>query len=321
MFLKILGVVKMAESEQNSKYYYNKATVYSDEGKYTLAVDNFKKALAIEPDSIEIIFNLGITYINKKEYDSAVECFEKVLKVSPDEVAALSNIALAHSKKFEFDKSINYYKKVLEINPEDTSTFKDLGDVYTKDKQYDNAIEYYNNFLKAHPTSNIVKESLKTVINLQKNQSFAKPANSVKEAVKKSAEPAESAESCFNTAVSCVKEQKFDIAIEHLRKCLKINPHHSRAYDLLNKLFKIKEKYNSGELQNKTEEPVKKEEPAKEEKAVFIDYRKFNEFITLAMAYYNMGNFDMALENFVKGSEVNPNDNDCNKYINELKSK
>jgi len=318
-------------SANDAKFYYNKGIIYNEEGKYGLAIDNLKIALSIDPDSMEINFNLGVAFMNKKEYISAIDCFKKVLTLSPDEVAGLSNLALAYAKISDFNKAIDNYKKVLELSPDDTSTFKDLGDVYTKNKQYDDAIECYKHFLKAHPTSFVVKDSLNTAINLKKNQGGFKdeiqndkePAvNNEKQSISDSVE---SAQEYFELAVNCVKEQEFDTAIENLRKCLKIDSNYPKAYDLLNKLFKIKEKFgnNEPEKQNiKTILPENNFQKKDSPKApVFIDYRKFNEFYTLGVAYYNAQNYSMALENFQKGVEINPTDKSCNDYISEITSK
>ncbi len=305
-------------SEMDAKYYYNKGIIYNEEGKYGLAIDNFKNALALNPESIEINFNLGVAYINKKEYVPAIECFKFVLEKTPDEVAALSNIALAYAKNSDFNSAINYYQKVLLITPDDSPTFKDLGDAYTKNKQYDKAIEYYEKFLKIHPTSFVVKESLSTAINLKKNADGTiekKEEPKVIQHQKTIVDNNKSADNHFNLAVNFVKEQDFDAAIENLRSCLKINPDYSGAYTLLNKLFKVKEKLSSisaGKQNIKVNTPV---DP------IFIDYRKFNEYYTLGMAYYNAQNCRMALENFQKGLEINPSDQNCKNYINEIKSK
>jgi len=315
-------------SENDSKFYYNKGIIYNEEGKYGLAVDNFKTALSFEPDSFEINFNLGVAYINKKEYSSAIECFKIVLKKSQDEVAALSNIALAYAKNNDFDTAVNYYKKVLELKPDDTATFKDLGDAYTKNKQYDNAIECYQNFLKIHPTSFIAKESLNTAMNLKKNHVKTNiPNESVvkNESQPISREEVKPAEEYFELAVNYVKEQNFDKAIENLRKCLKINSNYPNAYDLLNKLFKVKEKFNNINFEKQNIKSLAQEITFQKidapKSSFFIDDRKFNEFFTMGIAYYNAKNYNLALENFQNSQKINPSDKTCADYISEITSK
>ena len=313
--------------ENDAKYYYNKATNYNDEGKYSLAIDNFKKALSMDPNSFEIIFNLGIAYINKKEFDLAIESFENVLKFSPDEPAAYSNMALAYSKKHDFDSAIKYYKKVLELEPEDTSAFKDLGDAFVKNRQYNEAIEYYEKFLKSHPTSFIVKESLQTAINL-KNKLGSGGASEDETAVPIHTQepdnlPRKSSEEYLNEAVAFIKDQKIDSAIEALRSCLKINPDNTKASDLLNKLFKLKQVSGNTETKPQTEKQENNTgaENQSPSEPAFIDYTKANEHFTLGLAYYNVNNYNMALDHFKKCIEINPNDFNCKKYIADVTSK
>lgn len=319
----------MSDVERDAKFYYNKGTIYNGEGKFGLAIDNYKMSLSLDPDSIETHFNLGVAYINKKEYELAVECFKTVISKSPDEAAAYSNLALTYGKLSQYELAIINYKKVLELSPDDTSAFKDLGDVYTKNKQYDNAIECYQNFLKAHPTSFVVKESLHTAINLKKNaqgitenDNEPKKSPEIKPVHDESSETHETAETFFTNAVNYVKEQNFDLAIENLRKCLRIDSKYPSASDLLNKLFLIKEKLGDTKLQQPNVAAVASVNVAKPDvqpsQPSFIDYRKFNELYTLGVAYYNANNLNMAQENFRKALEVNPNDTSCRDYLSKI---
>jgi tetratricopeptide (TPR) repeat protein len=308
--------------EKDANYYYNKATVYTDEGKHSLAIDNFKKALELEPDSIEFMFNLGIAYINKKEYDSAIGCFHEVLKRSPNEIAAFSNLALAYTRKQENEPAIKYYKKVMELSPEDTSTYKDLADVYVKNRQYDEAIECYEKFIKANPSSVIAKESLKTAINLKNNAASSpqpvsnKPVDALP--INEASTPTESADDLFVAAVNYVKLQNIDAGIENLRKCLKINPNYPKAGDLLDKLFKLKAMGKNIEVQAPVV-PVVKMPVATV--SGFVDYRKYNEALSLGVAYFNVKNYSMAMEQFNKCVEIDPTECTAKKYISDIKSK
>jgi tetratricopeptide (TPR) repeat protein len=320
-------------TNNDAKLYYNKGTIYNSEGKFGLAVDNFRKALECEPDSIEILFNLGVALINKKDFEPAVDCFQKVIELSPEEVAAYSNIALAYAKKYDYKNAIINYKKVMELEPSDTSTYKDLGDVYTKDKQYGLAIDNYNKYLEYNPHSAVVKESLKTAINLQKNMHPQAPENAPQQS--QPVQPPcsvkeDTAEAYFSNAMCFVKEQKFDDAIDSLRACLKINSNYPNAYETLNKLFKIKEKMNSSH-QSMPQQPPQRPavapqpppvaKPAQPAQPVFIDYMAFNQFFTLGVAYFNVGNDKMAMENFKRCLELNPTDMSAADYISKISTR
>jgi len=302
-------------ADNDAKFFYNKGIIYNEEGKYGLAIDNFQKALQLEPASIEINFNIGVAYINKKEFASAINCFKVVIEKSPEEVAAYSNIALAYARNGQPVEAVENYKKVLELKPDDIPTYKDLGDAYTKARQYDKAIESYQIFLKSHPTSFVVKESLNTAINLKKNASGIQEAPPQKQQdvpQNSPQEPFVSAQEYFNNAVVNIKEQKFDDAIENLRKCLKINSDFPNAYDTLNKLFKIKEKFKNAPAEIKTTAPLP-QKPCE-----YVDLRKFNELYSMAIAYYGVKNYPAALERFTSALEVNPCDENSKKYISEI---
>ncbi len=225
------------------EFYYNKGIVYNDEGKYTLAIENYIKALSYNRQSIEAYFNLGVAYINNKEYELAIDGFNNVLKLNPNETLAYSNIALAYSRRKNYDLAISNYQKVLALNPDDVDTYKDLADVYVRNKQYDEAINYYNKALEINPCLIQVKQSLKTAINL-KNQN--EPACEKEESVVYDEIQDNSnevmAQSYFNSGVNCIKEKNIDSAIENFRNCLKISPDFPNAYNFLDKMLQIKAK-------------------------------------------------------------------------------
>jgi tetratricopeptide (TPR) repeat protein len=60
----------------------------------------------------------GIEYTRQGNNDSAMEEFTKAIEIDPDYYYAYYNRALAYYKKGEFENSLSDYNKAIELNPD-----------------------------------------------------------------------------------------------------------------------------------------------------------------------------------------------------------
>ena len=61
-------------------------------GKYSEAIEVFKKALEESPNFADSLYNLGIIYRNLGRYREARDNFKLILKIAPDKYPALDSI-------------------------------------------------------------------------------------------------------------------------------------------------------------------------------------------------------------------------------------
>lgn len=89
--------------------------VYMEKEKPNLAIQHFKRALALKPDYSEAKNNLGVAYIKNEQWDDAIACFkelsENLLYLTPQN--PLFNLGWAYYQKKDFVQSEQYYKKAL----------------------------------------------------------------------------------------------------------------------------------------------------------------------------------------------------------------
>ena len=89
--------------------------VYMEREKPDLAIQHFKRALALKADYSEAKNNLGVAYLKNEQWDEAIACFkalfENLLYATPQN--PLVNMGLAYYNKKDFVQSENYYKKAL----------------------------------------------------------------------------------------------------------------------------------------------------------------------------------------------------------------
>jgi len=94
--------------------------VYMQKERSDLAIEHFKKALALKPDYSAARNNLGVAYLKSGQWDQAIACFkelsENLLYTTPQN--PLVNLGRAYYQKREFTQSENYYNRALKLYDE-----------------------------------------------------------------------------------------------------------------------------------------------------------------------------------------------------------
>ena len=94
--------------------YMGLANAYSATGLYEQAVENFIKVIDIKENS-DAYNNLGVAYFRKQIYDEALSCFKKALRLDPNHVNANINLGNAYFMKAEFAKAKNAWIRVVRM--------------------------------------------------------------------------------------------------------------------------------------------------------------------------------------------------------------
>jgi tetratricopeptide (TPR) repeat protein len=57
---------------------------YRKQGKFQEAIEEYKKALTVDPGDEHLYYNLGRAYMDAKNVDAAAKQFQKALEIYPD---------------------------------------------------------------------------------------------------------------------------------------------------------------------------------------------------------------------------------------------
>jgi tetratricopeptide (TPR) repeat protein len=99
---------------------------------YRKALQEFGKAIELDPDNYRAYFWQGRVHIKTKRLKEATADFQKVIDLKPDYAEAYDNLGWIYLKLEEYDKSINYLSKSLELKPNDGWTHYTRGRCYYK---------------------------------------------------------------------------------------------------------------------------------------------------------------------------------------------
>ena len=106
------------------------AKEYLYEGQYQDSEREFKKALELAPEDVEVLMGLGAIYHTQGKYDDAITMYTKITKINQKSTSALNNLADAYLRKGDFEKAEEYVLKALAINPDMPAAKATLGEIY-----------------------------------------------------------------------------------------------------------------------------------------------------------------------------------------------
>lgn len=94
------------------------ATAQAMVGKEKEAIENFKKATALNPQSSEAFYNLGKVYDALKEYKEAIKCYDVAIQIWPDFAQAHFNKATALADLGMNEQAVIAYKHAQKLFPD-----------------------------------------------------------------------------------------------------------------------------------------------------------------------------------------------------------
>ena len=138
------------QREPNSaKTYQLMALVYGAKKDYQAALDAYGKALQLNPDKelmIETLINRGSLYTDVLgKFSEAMEDFKKVLELSPENMDASINIGITYYKKGEFDNAINIFNNTLRKDVKNSKVLYLRSLCFAEKKDFGNAVKDLTN--------------------------------------------------------------------------------------------------------------------------------------------------------------------------------
>jgi DNA-directed RNA polymerase subunit alpha len=111
-----LGTIEKAD-KNSCDYYYQSGYILEKQGKYTEAVNNYKKALEINPNHQEVLFRLAYRCDLFGDEDAAIDYYKQITSNSPVYVNALLNLAVLYEDMEKYNNALQCVEKVLNDHP------------------------------------------------------------------------------------------------------------------------------------------------------------------------------------------------------------
>ena len=137
--------------ETDPQQYINLGCHYRDLKQYNEAIEEFNKALKINPKHLEADYHLGLCYYQQKNLQRALIYFHQALKLNPKEERIHQVLGFCYLDLKETHKAIEEFKQILALNPDSQDGHLGLGFCYLELKQTERTLEEFKQVLKLCP--------------------------------------------------------------------------------------------------------------------------------------------------------------------------
>jgi tetratricopeptide (TPR) repeat protein len=132
--------------------------VLLESGETAKAIEQYKKALSIDPSRFNVWQRLLFTYTDKKDADSLIRYSEKAMRFFPNHAVVHYLNGIGHYNKKEFQPAIKSLNRAIDLQPEDnlallSDMYSSLGDIYNTLKNYKLSDSAYEKALKYNPAN------------------------------------------------------------------------------------------------------------------------------------------------------------------------
>ena len=149
--LKADGIRKIREQFIDDVSFIRAGNALREGGEFDKAVGEYKKALALKPDSVEALVNLGTALSDMNNLPEAAACLRKALGMAPAHAVALYNLAIISAKQGDYDEAIRYCSDSVKGDPMAASAQSNLGIFLLEKGRADEALAHLSKATRLDP--------------------------------------------------------------------------------------------------------------------------------------------------------------------------
>jgi tetratricopeptide (TPR) repeat protein len=122
--------------EKMAEAHLKKSQCLQKLGRDEESKEPIQKALALFPDMVEALVQLGNIYNNEKKYDDALATYNRAVQINPGYAAAFTNRGNAYSRKEKYEKALADYTEAIRLKPDNVIAFINRSVSYDKTGEY-----------------------------------------------------------------------------------------------------------------------------------------------------------------------------------------
>jgi len=153
-----------SQQRAESYYHFSQARLLDTQQRYTEAIDEFKKALEIDPKNSTLYSEMAQTYLRNRRLNEAVNAANKAIELNANNIDAHMLLSQVYWQQLAaiqngrppmdlINSAVHEYEEILRIDPADPLAFLQLGQLYEYNGQPERAEEIYKKHLKIDPGS------------------------------------------------------------------------------------------------------------------------------------------------------------------------
>ena len=153
--------------------YNNRALAYGAQGNLERAIEDYTRAIELEPNSPLAYSNRGGAYQKQGNLERAIEDCTKAIELEPNNDQAYNNRGGAYYNQGNLEQAIEDYTRAIELEPNNAQAFYNRGTTYHNQGNLEQAIEDYTRAIELEPNNDQAYNNRGEAHQLQDNNDLA----------------------------------------------------------------------------------------------------------------------------------------------------
>lgn len=147
------GPVSDAKKQSLVNTYVTTAGVYLQRGQLEYVKEKLDKAMAINPNDVNVNNVMGLYQWKIKQFDEAEKYFEKAIRINPKNPESLNNYGVFLCERGKILKSVKYFDRAIAVPVylAKIQAYTNAGRCFLKKKNYKRAEKYFVDALTLNP--------------------------------------------------------------------------------------------------------------------------------------------------------------------------
>jgi cytochrome c-type biogenesis protein CcmH/NrfG len=112
-------------------------------------IAGLEKMLAVNPNNVDALVQLGNDYFDTGNYEKAVETYQRSLRIDQRNADVITDMGISYRKLGKSKEAVDAFRKALEVDPNHAMALFNLGLVLRDDlKDYAGALKAWEAFLQ-----------------------------------------------------------------------------------------------------------------------------------------------------------------------------
>jgi tetratricopeptide (TPR) repeat protein len=144
---------------ENADAYCNRGYAKSSKGDLDGAILDYSQALEIDPKNAWAYGNRGLARGDKGDFDGAIADDNQALSLRPNWPQVYNNRGREQARKGNLDEAISDYNQAITLNPEDAIAYENRGNAKSRKSDLNGAITDWTQAISLNPTNAITYNS------------------------------------------------------------------------------------------------------------------------------------------------------------------
>lgn len=203
--------------------YVSRGVSWAERGEWDKAVEDLKRAYALDPANVETLIDLCLAYTEKKDFENAANYGRRAVEAvkagpSDRQAGAYHALGLALEGLGEDQKAEAAYREGIARDPSDAGLYLTLGNLYGKAKSLDRALTAYEEVVRLDPKNEFVYSNIAYV-----HEAMGNAAEAMKALDRATEANPRDEVAWYDLGAAHGKRREWDKAIECYKKSLKID--------------------------------------------------------------------------------------------------